>query len=162
MQEWKSGPIEGVYIKNLVKNVDERGFLVETYRLDELPPDLTPVMSYVSYTEPGVSRGPHAHAHQTDVFAFIGPANFLVKLWDNRSSSPTYGNCLQFYAGQDNPVLVVVPPGVVHGYKNISRLQAGMVLNYPNRLYRGEGRRQKVDEIRYEDMVDAPFYMGEK
>lgn len=161
MQEWKSGSIDGVFIKNLVKHVDERGFLVETYRLDELPPELTPVMSYVSYTEPGVSRGPHAHRYQTDVFAFLGPANFLVRLWDNRPNSPTYSNFLQFYAGQDNPLLVVVPPGVVHGYKNVSRIQMGMVLNYPNRLYRGEGRQQGVDEIRYEELIDTPFRMEE-
>ena len=57
-QAWSKGQIEGVEIKQLTKFVDRRGFLCETFRLDELPRDLKPVMSYVSYTEPGVGRGP--------------------------------------------------------------------------------------------------------
>ena len=50
------GQIEGVVIK-LVKRVDERGFLIETFRIDELPEGLQPLMSYVSYTEPGITTG---------------------------------------------------------------------------------------------------------
>ena len=90
--EWTKGQIEGVVIKKLVKHVDERGFLVETFRIDELPEGLRPVMSYVSYTEPGITRGPHEHKAQTDIFSFIGPGNFMVKLWDNRRDRKTYGN----------------------------------------------------------------------
>lgn len=159
MAEWKKGQIEGVIVKKLIKHVDERGFLAETFRQDELPPGLMPVMSYVSYTEPGVSRGPHEHVHQTDIFSFIGPGNFLVKLWDNRPHSTTFGHYMQLYAGLDNPATIIVPPGVVHGYKNVSRLERGMVINYPDRLFMGEGRQEPVDEIRHEDRADSPFSM---
>ncbi|MGI6774355.1 dTDP-4-dehydrorhamnose 3,5-epimerase family protein [Acetomicrobium sp.] len=107
--EWTKGQIEGVVIKKLVKHVDERGFLVETFRIDELPEGLRPLMSYVSYTEPGITRGPHEHKAQTDIFSFIGPGNFMVKLWDNRRDSKTYGNYMKFFAGEDNPLTVVVP-----------------------------------------------------
>ncbi|HBT20546.1 MAG TPA: dTDP-4-dehydrorhamnose 3,5-epimerase [Peptococcaceae bacterium] len=157
--EWTKGSIDGVIIKKLTKHVDKRGFLTETFRIDELPESLKPVMSYVSYTEPGVSRGPHEHKYQTDIFSFIGPGNFLIKLWDNRKDSKTYGNYMQFYAGQDNPVTVVIPPGVVHGYKNISKLERGMVINYPDKLYMGWGKKEPVDEIRHEDTPDSPFKM---
>ena len=51
--------------------------------------------------------------------------------------------------GKRNPVLVIIPPGIVHGYKNISRDEKGMVINYPNRLYRGWGEKDEVDEIRH-------------
>ncbi|MGI6683909.1 MAG: dTDP-4-dehydrorhamnose 3,5-epimerase family protein [Bacillota bacterium] len=149
--DWVKKPIEGVVIKKLVKYVDSRGFLAETFRLDELPDGLKPVMSYVSYTEPGVCRGPHEHKEQTDIFAFLGPGNFLVKLWDRREGSSTCGCYMEFYAGQDNPLSVVIPPGVVHGYKNVSRLERGMVLNYPDRLFMGYGKKEEVDEIRHED-----------
>lgn len=155
-----SGPsscIEGVIIKKPVKHLDERGFLCETYRLDELPEQLHPAMSYVSFTEPGISRGPHEHRDQTDIMSFLGPGNFVVKLWDNRKDSNTYGNYLQLYAGQDNPFTIIVPPGVVHGYKNISLLERGMVINHPNRLYRGVEKRGKVDEIRHEEDQNSPF-----
>jgi len=159
--EWVKGQIEGVVVKRLIKHVDERGFLVETFRLDELPKDLQPVMSYVSYTEPGIARGPHEHVNQTDIFSFIGPGNFMVKLWDNRASSTTYGNYMQLYAGEDNPMTVIVPPGVVHGYKHVSKTTRGMVVNYPAKLFMGWGRKEAVDEIRHEEENDPPFTLGD-
>jgi len=155
--EFKKGNIEGVYIERLIKHVDERGFLVETVRQDTLPEGVKFVMSYISYTEPGVSRGPHEHREQTDIFAFIGPGNFKIQLWDNRKGSFTNGNKMELYGGEDNPLLVIVPPGVVHGYKNISHIKRGMVINYPDRLYRGWGKIEEVDEIRHENQGDKFF-----
>jgi dTDP-4-dehydrorhamnose 3,5-epimerase len=61
-------------------------------------------------------------------------------------------------AGQSNRVRLTVPPGVVHAYKNISRVP-GLVFNCPNRLYAGPGKRGPVDEIRYEDLADSPFVL---
>lgn len=159
--EWVKGQIDGVIVKRLTKHVDERGFLVETFRLDELPKDLQPVMSYVSYTEPGIARGPHEHVNQTDIFSFIGPGNFMVKLWDKRANSTTYGNYMQLYAGEDNPMTVIVPPGVVHGYKNVSKTTRGMVVNYPDKLFMGWGRKEAVDEIRHEEENNSPFTLGD-
>ena len=63
--------IEGVVIKNLVKYGDERGWLAEIFRKDEI--EARPVMGYVSATKPGVVRGPHEHKNQTDIFAFMVP-----------------------------------------------------------------------------------------
>ena len=158
-EKWTNGPIDGLIIKELTKNQDHRGTLCETYRLDELPPGLQPVMSYISYTEPGISRGPHEHREQTDMFAIAGPGSFLLKVWDNRRQSPTYRNYLQMEAGSNNPVTVIIPPGVVHGYKNISKNKQGMVLNYPDRFYRGPGKKEAVDEVRHEDDPKSPFQM---
>jgi dTDP-4-dehydrorhamnose 3,5-epimerase len=155
--EFHDGEIEGVHIQHLVEHADERGTLVQTFRIDSLPADLSPVMSYVSYTEPGVGRGPHEHKEQTDIFAFIGPGNFKLYLYDNRSSSRTYRKKKVLVAGSKNPVLVIIPPGVVHGYKNISSNERGMVINYPNRLYRGWEEKDETDEIRHEDRGDE-FY----
>ncbi len=152
--EFKKGEIEGIIIEKLTKFSDERGFLVETFRIDNLPDNLQPVMSYVSYTKPGIARGPHEHNKQTDIFCFIGPGNFMIKLWDNRKASKTFGYVMEVIGGEDNPIRVIVPPGVVHGYKNISQEVMGMVLNYPNKLYRGCARKEEVDEIRHEDKED--------
>jgi len=33
-----------------------------------------------------------------------------------------------------------------------------MVLNYPDKLYRGQGKKEEVDEIRHEDKEDE-FYL---
>jgi len=153
-----SGPIEGVKVLKLTRHEDQRGFLYETYRLDELPAGLTPVMSYISYTRPGIARGPHEHTGQTDIFSLPGPGNFLLKLWDNRSESPTFGQFMSLTAGSDNPLTIVVPPGVIHGYKNIST-EDGMVLNYPDRLFMGQGKKGPLDEVRHEDDPDSPYKM---
>ena len=155
---FKKGEIEGVIIEKLIKFSDERGFLLETFRKDDLPDNLQPVMSYVSYTRPGVVRGPHEHLKQTDIFCFIEPGNFKIKLWDNRKKSKTFGYCMEIIGGEDNPISVIVPPGVVHGYKNISPETDGMVLNYPDKLYRGWDRKEEVDEIRHEEKEDE-FYL---
>jgi len=155
--EFENGEIEGVRIRPLTKHLDERGFLVETYRTDEFPEDVRPVMSYVSSTEPGQSRGPHEHADQTDTFSFIGPGNFKIYLWDNRNRSETFGNRMIVFAGEDRHLSLTIPPGIVHAYRNISRLKPGLVINYPNRLYAGAGKKERVDEVRHEDAEDH-FY----
>lgn len=156
---WHQGQIDGIIIKKLVKYLDRRGYLCETFRLDELPKDLKPVMSYISYTEPGVVRGPHEHLEQTDIFSFTGPANFLIKLWDNRETSASYQKQMELIAGVDNPLMIVIPPGVVHGYKNLSSIERGMVLNFPDRLYMGWEKQEAVDEVRHEDEPGSPFKM---
>jgi dTDP-4-dehydrorhamnose 3,5-epimerase len=158
IMDFKEGEIKGAIIEKLIKSSDERGFLVETFRIDNLPDDLQPVMSYVSYTKPGSTRGPHEHNKQTDIFCFMGPGNFRIKLWDNRKESKTYGYCMEIIGGEDNPIRIIVPPGVIHGYKNISEGADGMVINYPDKLYRGWDRKEEVDEIRHEDKEDE-FYL---
>ncbi|MBN2324080.1 MAG: dTDP-4-dehydrorhamnose 3,5-epimerase family protein [Spirochaetes bacterium] len=154
---FEDGDIEGVVIRKLLVHSDGRGTLVETYRIDTAPEGIKPVMSYVSYTEPGIGRGPHEHLKQTDMFAFIGPGDFELYLCDNRKKSATYKNRLREVVGEKNPVLVVVPPGVVHGYRNMSKSDRGMVVNYPDKLYRGWGGVEEVDEVRHEDKGDE-FY----
>jgi dTDP-4-dehydrorhamnose 3,5-epimerase len=61
--------------------------------------------------------------------------------------------------GEDNPMAVIVPKGVVHAYKNASATEKGVVINCPNRLYMGEGKREPIDEIRHEDDPDTIFRM---
>ena len=154
---FKRDEIEGVIINELPKYTDGRGYLIETFREDTFPSRIKPVMNYISFTKSGIARGPHEHREQTDIFYFIGPGNFRIKLWDNRQNSSTYGNFMEMIGGQDNLITVVVPPGVVHGYKNISD-RDGMVLNYPDKLYKGWGKKEEVDEIRHEDKEDE-FYL---
>jgi dTDP-4-dehydrorhamnose 3,5-epimerase len=147
---FRTGTIDGVILRPLKKFTDARGWLCELFRHDELPPEFHPVMAYISMTEPGVARGPHEHIDQADCFCFIGPSNFKLYLWDNRKSSATFGVKLVDVFGQDKPTLVIIPPGVVHAYKNVGTVQ-GIVFNCPNRLYRGAGRKEPVDEIRHEE-----------
>ncbi len=148
--------IPGVLWQPLTRHEDSRGWLTELFRQDELPADCRPAMGYVSATKPGVTRGPHEHREQADCFCFIGPSRFRVYLWDNRPESPTFRDFQTQIVGSRRPMLVVVPPGVVHAYKNIGD-KLGLVYNFPNRLYRGPDRREEVDEIRHEEDLFSPF-----
>ena len=158
--QFKEGEIDGVVVYDLKKYYDDRGWLAELFRHDELAVEFYPVMAYISFTKPGVQRGPHEHVDQADLFCFIGPSNFNIRLWDNRADSPTFGYLQSLVVGADDPKAVVVPKGVVHGYKNVGDVD-GMVINCPNRLYMGEGKQHEIDEIRHEDDPDTIFRMDE-
>jgi dTDP-4-dehydrorhamnose 3,5-epimerase len=154
--EFHSGPIHDVIWRPLRKYHDGRGWLCELFRHDELPAEFHPAMAYISETAPDITRGPHEHVDQADCFCFLGPGNFNMFLWDNRPSSPTYRARTVDKAGQDRPMLVVIPAGVVHAYHNIGP-GVGWVFNCPNRLYKGPGRKAPVDEVRHEDDPNSPF-----
>jgi dTDP-4-dehydrorhamnose 3,5-epimerase len=155
---FKEGPIDGVVIDRLKSHHDGRGWLLELYRNDDLRPEHIPVMGYVSETLPGVARGPHEHVDQTDVFLFVGPGEFRIQLWDARPTSPTFGNAATVVGGAEQPTRLIVPPGVVHGYKCISATPA-LAYNFPNRLYKGHNRAEPVDEIRHEGDANSPYQM---
>ena len=154
--EFKSGSIDGVFIQELVQHNDSRGWLIELFRCDVVAAEYLPAMSYVSSTKPGIARGPHEHRDQADMFCFVGPSTFRLYMWDSRKSSPTYGNKMVFEAGESKPTAVIIPAGVVHAYKNVGD-DDGWVLNFPNRLYGGRGKKDPVDEIRYESDPNSPF-----
>ena len=141
-----------VVITRLIKREDDRGWLYELYREDELKAAECPVMSYASWTKAGVTRGPHEHEEQTDLFCFVGPGDFKLHLWRRTVLQPPSGHRLEkeeYLVGESNPVAILVPPGIVHAYTNISD-ETGMVFNSPNQLFAGPGKRYPIDEIRHE------------
>ena len=146
--------IEGVIVKKLNKYEDERGWLGEIYRDDEA--DYRPAMAYVSHTKFGIIRGPHEHEKQSDFFVFAGPGDFELHLWDRRVGSPTQSEYFKEIFGESNPASVIVPPGVVHGYKCVTET-GGLSINLPDKLYRGKGKKEEVDEIRWENKADSPY-----
>lgn len=154
---FQKGKIKDVVVYPLKKFVDERGWLAELFRHDELAEEFYPAMAYISITEPNVQRGPHEHVDQADLFCFIGTGNFKLRMWDNRADSPTYQNVMTLFVGADNPQAVIVPKGVVHAYKNVSTTEKGVVINCPNRLFMGENKSEEIDEIRHEDDPETIF-----
>jgi dTDP-4-dehydrorhamnose 3,5-epimerase len=153
------GEIDGVVVGVLRKYNDDRGWLTELFRHDELTAEFYPTMAYISATKPGVTRGPHEHVDQADLFCFIGPSNFKIRMWDNRADSKTFNHVMTLVVGIDDPKSVLVPAGVVHAYQNVGSDQ-GIVFNCPNRLYAGAGKREPVDEIRHEDDPNTIFKMN--
>jgi dTDP-4-dehydrorhamnose 3,5-epimerase len=155
-ERFKRGQIRDVVVRELRKHIDERGWLAELFRHDELAEEFYPAMAYISSTPPGIARGPHEHVDQADLFCFIGPSNFKLRMWDNRPDSETYHHVMTLFVGEDNPAAVLVPKGIVHAYRNVGHMP-GIVINCPNRLYMGAGKREKIDEIRHEDDPETIF-----
>jgi len=142
----------GVIFSKLAKREDDRGWLFELFRDDELTTEQQPVMSYASWTKTGVTRGPHEHRDQTDLFCFVGPGDFKLSLWEKSPADADWKpdpKKEEYIVGESNPVAVLVPPGIIHAYTNISD-HTGMVFNAPNQLFAGPGKRYPIDEIRHE------------
>lgn len=144
-------------------HTDKRGSSFEMHRADN-PEDTNIRMGYLSWTLPGESRGPHEHTEQTDLFIFAGPGMFELRLWDIRHQpkkiSVELAKELQrsYIIGNENPVKLKIMPGIVHGYKNISSVP-GLVLNFPDELYRGWKKNAFADERKWELEKDNPFSM---
>jgi dTDP-4-dehydrorhamnose 3,5-epimerase len=146
--------IKGVVFFDLLKFDDERGWLIELFRNDCLESINFPSMAYISQTKPNETRGPHEHEFQSDLFCFVGPGDFELVLWEKSLSTLPYEE--RHLVGESNPVAVIIPPGVVHAYKNLSNYP-GVVFNAPNKLYGGPGKCYKVDEIRHEQDKSSCF-----
>ena len=71
--QFTEGEIKDVVVYPLRKYADERGWLAELFRHDELTEEFHPVMSYISFTHPGIQRGPHEHVDQADVLLRVQP-----------------------------------------------------------------------------------------
>ena len=124
--------IEGVRIKRLKVIPDERGFLMEMMRDDdEFFQKFGQV--YLSVVYPGVVKGWHYHKRQTDHFVFVkGMAK--VVLYDTRPDSKTKGEINEFFMGENNPILLVIPPLVLHGMKGIGT-EPAYLINVPTHHY---------------------------
>jgi dTDP-4-dehydrorhamnose 3,5-epimerase len=147
--------IDGVVFFDLEKNEDQRGWLLELFRNDCTLPQNHPVMAYISQTNPGVVRGPHEHKSQSDFFFFIGPGNFELILWERLGPITPYEE--RHLVGESNPKGVIIPPGIIHAYKNVSNYP-GIVFNAPNSLFAGPGKCYPIDEIRHEE-DSASFFI---
>ncbi|UCF79824.1 MAG: dTDP-4-dehydrorhamnose 3,5-epimerase family protein [Candidatus Eiseniibacteriota bacterium] len=127
--------IEGVKIKPLRVIPDERGLVMEMLRCDdEIFEKFGQV--YLSVAYPGVVKGWHYHKLQTDYFTIVR-GMMKVVLYDQREDSPTNGEINEFFMGEQNPILLVIPPLVVHGMKAIGT-GPGYLVNCPNLPYNQE------------------------
>ena len=124
--------IHGVHVKPLRVIPDERGYLMEMLRADD-PFFQKFGQVYVSVAYPGVVKGWHYHRKQTDHFVIV-KGMMKVVLYDAREDSPTKGMVNEFFMGERNPVLVSIPPGVVHGMKGIGT-EPAMLINTPTEPY---------------------------
>lgn len=111
--------IAGVHVKELVTHPDERGFFREILRVTDPFFDHPFGQWSHSYMRAGVLKAWHYHKKQTDYF-YVAAGRARVGLCDFREDSPSHGAVMSIVMGEDRPLVVKVPPGVVHGVKAIA------------------------------------------
>ena len=82
---------------------------------------------YFSTVYPGVVKGWHLHKRMTLNYAVVVGMIKLV-LYDDREDSPTRGELQELFVGEDNYVLVTVPPGIWNGFKGMG-IKTAVVVN---------------------------------
>ena len=143
--------IAGVEIKPLKVIPDERGRLMEVLRSDE------PIFKkfgqvYMTTAYPGVVKGWHYHKVQWDHFCVVKGMLKLV-LVDIREDSETKDEINEFFLGVHHPVLISVPPLVLHGFKGIDTEET-IVINIPTEVY----HYKDPDEYRMDPHIsDIPY-----
>jgi dTDP-4-dehydrorhamnose 3,5-epimerase len=110
--------IEGVSARQITSVLTNTGSLTEIWRPDWGLDDLGVGQVFQRVLDPGAAAGWHNHRLTTDrLFCAIG--RLLIALYDGRCDSPTQGITADFRVGSERPGVVVVPPGVWHGVRNI-------------------------------------------
>ncbi|BAS27968.1 dTDP-4-dehydrorhamnose 3,5-epimerase family protein [Limnochorda pilosa] len=117
--------IDGVRVKQLVRHPDDRGFFQEILRDDDGLLRRFGQAS-MSKTYPGVIKAFHYHERQDDLW-FFPVGNAQVVLHDLREGSPTRGETNVFYMGEENPILLLIPVGVAHGYRTLGEKPAFII-----------------------------------
>ena len=120
--------IDGVKIKELKVHQDipdreegkeKPGFLMEVLRDDdELLKKFGQTTFTVAYE--GTIKAFHYHKKQDDLW-FVATGKAMVVLHDLRNDSPTKGETQVIYTGKDDYKLILIPEGVAHGYKVVSK-----------------------------------------
>lgn len=133
--------IKDAAMVDLVARVDDRGYLIEIIRVTD--PYFTKFgqVYLVGNFARGTVRAFHKHSELWDWF-FIshGAAKFF--LVDDREESPTYKEQNVFIVSSRNPSLIVVPPGVYHGWMSLE--DDTQMISTASEVY----RRGNPDEVR--------------
>jgi len=124
--------LPGLIVTPLRPHQDDRGFLLELLRCDD--PDFAGFgQVYLTTTYPGVVKAWHGHRHQTDQLCLVRGA-IRLGLHDTRPDSPTVGQSAELYLSARCPCRVVIPPGLLHGWRALGTEEA-WVLNVPDHPY---------------------------
>ncbi len=147
--------IGGIEIKELKVYADERGRVMEILRSDD-PAFKKFGQLYMSTTMPGAVKAWHTHARQWDhICCVFGMIKLVV--YDERPNSQTKGELNEFHLGVHAPRVIVVPPGLWHGWKCTS-LEEAVIINTVSELF----NRAKPDENRIDPHKNHIPYSWER
>lgn len=147
--------IDGVTLTPLTSRADGRGALTElmTTRDGVIEPI---VHVYLVEAKARSVRAWVYHRFQYDRLAYTH-GRFQIVLYDIREKSPTFNKLSSYIIGKERPVLLRIPPFVVHGVKNIGDADASFV-NMPTKAYdpkNPDKSRLPIDDPRIPFSFDA-------
>lgn len=93
---------------------DSRGELTEIFRCTYVP-DCNFKQSNFVRSKAGVFRGVHVHIKHTD-YLIILEGRATIGMKDLRKKSATYGQTFSITVTGEELTLIVIPPGVAHGF----------------------------------------------
>jgi dTDP-4-dehydrorhamnose 3,5-epimerase len=120
------GPVQGAFVINPERRVDERGYFARLWCVDELQAE--GLLARIAQINTGVSlrkgtlRGMHfqtAPHQEVKVVRCMRGAVFDVVI-DLRPDSSTYGNWMGVELTAENIKLMYVPEGCAHGYQTLA------------------------------------------
>ena len=129
-------PIDGLKVRLTRPVPHEDGHVIEIARQGWELLDQPVVQVHMTTTLPGRHRAWGLHRFSTDRL-FVARGLVKIAVYDGRTDSPTYGYVNEFTLSDRNPGLVVVPPNLYHGWKNIGSSEA-IIINMPTKMYNYE------------------------
>jgi dTDP-4-dehydrorhamnose 3,5-epimerase len=126
-------PIDGVVFRPIRPVPHEDGHVTEVARASwgELADPVVQV--HLTTTLPARVRAWGLHQASTDrLFVVSGLVKIVV--YDGRHDSPTLGRLNEFTVSEKNPGLLIIPPNLYHGWKNIGTWEA-IIINMPTAMY---------------------------
>ena len=103
------------------------------------------VQVHTTTTFAGRVRAWGLHQRSTDrLFVVNGLVRIVV--FDGRLDSPTCGHVNEFTLSEKTPGLLVIPPNLYHGWKNIGTVEA-IIINMPSEMY----------DLEIPDALDLPY-----
>ena len=133
--------IQGVRVVPLEPRVDDRGYLIEILRATDEHFTRFGQVYLVGDVTRGTIRAFHKHDVLWDFF-FISHGSAKFALRDDRADSSTCGEMMTAVIGERNPSLIVVPPGVYHGWMALE--DDTQMISIASEVY----NRQQPDEVR--------------
>jgi dTDP-4-dehydrorhamnose 3,5-epimerase len=131
--ELRVEPIDGLRLRLTRPVAHEDGHLMEIARSTWEILDHPIVQVHMTTTLPGRVRAWGLHRRTTDRL-FVASGLVRLVCYDGRKDSPTYGRVNELSLGDRNPGLLVIPPDVYHGWKNIGVTES-IVINMPTCAY---------------------------
>ena len=101
---------------DLKKNIDKRGFFIETFRVDQLSYKSNILQVSHSFTKKEILKGWHFHKKQTQ-WNYLLNGKIKVFLIDNRKNSKTYKKIKSFIVDSNkDKCIYFFPPNIGHAY----------------------------------------------